>query len=494
MKTIGFGGVVFALAILMYAGTLHHFFVSDDFLNLERNGFRTVGEGLSLFSTTDTDFYRPIPRLHFGILQGIASDRVEIWNAVGLLLHGMASFLAFALARDLLGRDRESAARWAGVLFAVHFIHVEPVVWASGVTTTWVTLFLLAALLLHRRSRRTGRARDLALSVAAFGGALLSKETAVAFVPLWLVTLWVWPGHDGRRRTFPRHPTVAEAVPYAVLLGAYVLVVAGIDRGGDASPYRWVPGAHLVKNALFFAFGGFLPIRYWELQQLWAQSAGLSAFVSAGLGRADLMLPLVTGGLGLLLLVVRGDRDVRGGLAWIAAASLPFLLLPGSGERFQYLSSFGACLALGASLARIGRARTRFLVGALVVLVFVAGNLDRQRDWRHASRWTRAIVSRWDYLKGRRSDERIEFVGIPDAYRSAWVFRNGFGSMVRLYWERRPYWREENRAAGAEPDLRMLVELSPGGALAMFPEDPSESPPSRSGSGNPNGSPDPGGA
>ena len=61
---------VAAAAIAIYAGSWGHYFVSDDFLNLERGMFRTVADALALFSLHDTDFYRPLARLWFGVLAG----------------------------------------------------------------------------------------------------------------------------------------------------------------------------------------------------------------------------------------------------------------------------------------------------------------------------------------------------------------------------------------------------------------------------------------
>ena len=62
----------------------------------------------------------------------------------------------------------------------------------------------------------------------------------------------------------------------------------------------------------------------------------------------------------------------------------------------------------------------------------------------------------------------MEFVGIPETYRSAWVFRNGFPSVVRMYWGGRPYFRTGEPPAGPEPE-RMIVALNPNGAVGMFP-------------------------
>jgi len=476
--------LIAAACAALYGASLGHFFVSDDFLNFERNLFATPAEAIGFFSTRDVDFYRPIPRLHFGGLALLAGDHVIVWNVANLILHVLASLAAAGLAESLLGR-RGFAPAAVGVLFAVHFIHVEPVLWASGVTTLYVTLFVLTALLEFRRARETGAMKHLSRSVAAFAAALLCKETAVAFVPLLLLTTWWRPPvrPDGEpTRPFPAFP---EVLPFAILLGAWATVTMGIDRGGDASPYQLTLGPHVVKNVAFFLAGGFLPLPYWRIQELWSAGGGAGAFVLALMRDPALGLPLVAGGAALVWALLRGGRDVRAGFAWILLAASPFLLLPGSGERFLYLSSFGACLVIACGLDRLragGRERGAFpwapVAGAAALVLFLAGALDRQADWKLAGRWTREIVARWSFFRELPADEPIEFVGVPERHRSAWVFRNGFPSMVRLYWDGRPYGLEGELPEETQgPVRRMAVRLGENGAVGMHPEGPDRRPP-----------------
>jgi hypothetical protein len=187
----------------------------------------------------------------------------------------------------------------------------------------------------------------------------------------------------------------------------------------------------------------------------------------------------VLGALVILAIAVRGGRDARGFLAWIAVASLPHLLLPGSGERFLYVPSFGACAILGLGGAAILRRRETWPgrtlgAGAAIALLFalhVAGSLDRQGDWSTAGKWTRGIVGRWGFFRAIDPEMSIEFVGIPARWGSAWVFRNGFDSMVRMWWEGRDYWREEERPVGRKADQRMGVVLHEEGGVGMLPAD-----------------------
>jgi hypothetical protein len=473
-------------SVALYAPSLEHFFVSDDFLNLERNRQRSITDFFHAFSTVDVDFYRPIPRLHFGLMEGFFESNVVAWNLAGVLLHGIAAALAAALARELFGPRSRTTALFTGLFFAVHFIHAEAVVWASGVTSVYDAIFVFATILFFRRSRRAAgahRVRALTLTVIACAAALLSKESAIALVALLPLTTWVWPpaGPDGTPTSRVLAPR--EIVPLAILFVAYAAIVIPIDRGGALSPYRMSLGPHVVKNLAFFLLGCFAPVRFWEIQDLWKTSFGFVSFAVEIARHARLALPLAAGALAIGAVLVRGGRDGRGALAWIVCAALPHLLLPGSGERFLYVPSFGACVLFGlgaAALRRRGRGagtvRHRIARGALAAAsiaamfaLHVGGSLDRQGDWSVAGKWTRGIVGRWGYFSGLAPDLSIEFSGVPERWGSAWVFRNGFPSMVRLYWEGRDYWREEERAPGRVADQRIAVVLHPGGAVGMMP-------------------------
>jgi len=471
-----------AASLALYAGTLSHYFVSDDFLNRERNTLVTLADAFHFFSTKDVDFYRPIPRLHFGILQGLFADRAVPWNLAGVLLHALASALAVWLALDLLGPRSRTAALFTGLFFAIHFIHVEAVAWASGITSVYDAIFLFASLLFFRRARRTGSVRDRTLSVIAFAGALVSKESAVVLILLLPLTTALAPPEDRRGHPTSKWISVAEAIPYVILLGAHAAIVLPIDRGGDLSPYRLSIGGHVLKNFAFFLLGGFVPLRYFEIQDLWsasraADAGGLSQFAGAILGSPLRLAGIAAGAVAIGWMALRGGRAVRLFLLWILAAASPYLFLGGSGERFLYVPSFGACALLGLGCAAIAERRTRWPGGtagawATIAILFgihIAGNLDRQNDWITAGKWTRGIVGRWSYLRGFDADRTIEFVGVPDRWRSAWVFRNGFSSMVRTHWDGRPYWREEERREGEEADMRMGVILHPAGTVGMLP-------------------------
>jgi hypothetical protein len=113
-----------------------------------------------------------------------------LWSAAGLspLVYHTASLLLHVLNTWLLlaaGRAWPSirpAAFYAAAFFAVHEGHQEAVMWFSAINELFVFFFGLGALVcwLHKRP---------IASAALFALALLSKESAVILLPLFLLTV-----------------------------------------------------------------------------------------------------------------------------------------------------------------------------------------------------------------------------------------------------------------------------------------------------------------
>lgn len=110
-------------------------------------------------------------------LDWLASGGSPLWfHAVTITWHAIASTLVAASALAVMG---PVAALVAGLLFAVHPVHVEAVASVVGRAEAMAGAGVLVALLLHRRGS--------VLAIPAFLFALLSKEHALVFPLLALV-------------------------------------------------------------------------------------------------------------------------------------------------------------------------------------------------------------------------------------------------------------------------------------------------------------------
>jgi Dolichyl-phosphate-mannose-protein mannosyltransferase len=189
------GGFAVALtAILIFAPTRAAAFLADDWVIINQLTFKypTFFDNLVWFSRdwgVGVNFYRPLVRLMYYFQFLFFGANPAGWHLISVLLHAFNSLLVFGLAWRI--SSRAGVGLLAGMLFALHPIHSEPVTWISGQTDLWAALWCLSSALCFvtmRQVQREGSSgrRWLVASIVFFFLGLLSKESAIA-LPLALV-------------------------------------------------------------------------------------------------------------------------------------------------------------------------------------------------------------------------------------------------------------------------------------------------------------------
>jgi hypothetical protein len=255
------------------------------------------------------------------------------YHGFSLLLHTLNTWLVFAIASARPGMRK--GAFWAAAFFAVQEGHQEAVMWFTAINELWMFVFGAAALWFGViRGRRVP-------GLLLFFIALISKESAVIFLPLfWLIV-----------------PDWRRLVPYAALTA---VVTGSIFLTRDAS-FRFADGSFSLHAPFWITWPKGVARVLW----IWGWIAG--AWV-----------------------VVRGDAKQRASaaraVAWIAIALVPYIFLTYSTQipsRQTYLATAGLSLlvGLGASCAKpssgindLHRVR-RATCTALVAAVVLAHNL-----------------------------------------------------------------------------------------------------------------------
>lgn len=228
------------------------------------------------------------------------------FHAVNLALHFANAWLVFTLLECFLRHGRPpgpeahpAPALAGGLLFALHPVQVEPVVWVTGTKDLLCTFLCLLALRLciawtdeptpatsMRRQPRTLRSTRFVLATVAYSLALLSKPSAVAMPAVALVATWALLGRRPREtarlwvgwlalaipfvlcsRALQLDPVSASATPWpdrpriaADAIGFYVAkVVAPVSLGVD---YGRTPGSVLDSGGWHYPgvavlFGAF---------------------------------------------------------------------------------------------------------------------------------------------------------------------------------------------------------------------------------------------
>jgi hypothetical protein len=343
--------VVAACAVVVHVGALWNRFAMDDNYIILHNAVVHSLSGVwraFLGPYWPADFggkaYRPLAVATYAVDWQLNS---AMWyHAANLLWHMGATLALTLLARRWLS---PLGAFAAGLLFAVHPVHVEAIANVIGRAELMAGAFLCLAVYAALIKE------SVFWSLLAFAGALLSKENG-AVVPGLVVFAWLLG--------FPRPPRRK----IVVFVASWVLLAAvyGAVRWSILHPF-----AHYENVAPVFVGEGHLAVRLTGIAAL-ADVTRLLFFpltlradyspAERTIVRSPLDLRFAVGlaclALWAVLVIVlwrRGRRVEAFGLGWIGIAFLPVanLVFPAGiliAERNLYVPSMGLALAFGSWL------------------------------------------------------------------------------------------------------------------------------------------------
>lgn len=199
--------LLIALCVLVVYGSLGsaQFTHWDDNLNVWQNPhYLPVSWENTLFFWRESynQTYRPLVHTFWAALALVSQSNgpqhipgggatpfdARVFHLANLLIHLVNALLVFALLRRWV--KREAAAIGGALLFAVHPLQVESVVWVTGFNEVLCGLFCLLSLkfFFEFRDQSASLKRSYALAALFYFLALLTKPAAVA-LPL---VLWVF--------------------------------------------------------------------------------------------------------------------------------------------------------------------------------------------------------------------------------------------------------------------------------------------------------------
>ncbi len=421
--------ILAALCALAYLPTLSIPLIEDDYPNLWES--QTFGPLSALPSLMQNSVFRLRATSSWTMWRMWDAFQLNAWayHTLSLLLHVANVWLLFGLLTVLAGRTFKSAsvsggiaeqttepvgaAFWAAAFFAVCQGHQEAVMWFSAINELWMFFFGMASLLCwilalgpsgadapvcasavdaSAADSLTGRpawrpAADLEVrptwlwlvpSWFLFALALVSKETGVVFLPLFLLTavaanfrgaglpagdggaslpgLWdtgvAAAGPRARSNGFPWKRTALGVMPHLALAA---LAVASIAQSSRES-FRFSDGSFSLHAPFWLIW----PRGMARVLGIWGglAIAAILWFRSRSLGRAAWFA-----------------------LAWTGIALAPYSFLTYSRQipsRQTYLASAGAAMLVGMAfcylVARFGKfkAHSTALAVALAVVVLLS--------------------------------------------------------------------------------------------------------------------------
>src|SRR5947208_4501079 len=369
-------GTVAACAAIVYGGALWNQFALDDNQIVRFNNLVLKVSGVwrafvSPYwpSVVGGGLYRPLPLASYAIdwqLGGAA------WwfHAVNVAWHAGASVAVAWLAQRWTGEPRSSergerAALAAGLLFAVHPVHVEAVANIVGRAELMAALFAILCVYAALAQDR------LWWSAAALAAGLLSKENVVV-APALIAWGWIMEmARPSRRRM------VAYVATWVAVGAVYVMArwyVLGHELVGRAAPVFFGASPVAVRLTAVAAFPDVARLLVFPLKLRADYSPAERTLVATPLDpRFALGLLCVAAWAALLWLAWRRGRRLEAfGLGWIAISFFPVSNLAVQvgvlvAERTLYLPSVGLAWAAGALLRGLESRRLAWVLSLLAV-------------------------------------------------------------------------------------------------------------------------------
>lgn len=469
---------------LLYAHTALNGFVFDDVNVAVRNPIAhdplAVREIFTSHYWANVEkpgnLYRPLTIWSLALNHAITGEAEAGYHLTNAALHGAVSALVTILA-SALGLTAGGAMA-AGLLFAVHPIHVEAVAPVVGRSELLAALLGLASWTAYLRgtggtagpsAERRRRAGPLVVSVIFFALALLSKESAIVLPAL------VFAGDRALGRSRAR----TEGLFTLGAMGASVLVWAAIRSAV-------VPGAP-PDDPLVSVFGGVDPItrimtatgvlgRYlflmvfpatlsadYSYHQIPLVSSILDPIFLASAAAHVLLLAAA------LALAARGRLSGLGILIYLLAifpvSNIAFSIGTVMAERLLYFPSIGLCLLPPALYAEAGKPRRIAAPALAAILVLLAGrSFARVLDWRDQHTLFTATVktsprsAKAHYNLAVAEEDRGDRRAAEEEYRRAIEIKPEMGQARRNYGL---LLIQGGRATEAAAELKEAARLSP---------------------------------
>lgn len=416
LRRVGAPCLIFVAAFLTFLPALGADFVNwDDYDSVVNNtgvhGLRAA-QLTWMWTGTVLGHWIPLTWMSFGLNYALGGVNPRGYHLVNLLLHAASATVFFFIARRLLRAAGAAAAEpglsvgagFAALLFAVHPLRVESVVWVTERKDVLCGFFFMLAVLAYLSAVEGSTIRRgwTYASLAATAAALLSKAAAVP-LPAVLLLLDVYPLR--RARIIGWRRCLIEKLPWAAIaaIGGFIALRVVLTGTGVTDYETYGPSSRLAMTAYTFSFypaRWLWPVRLIPLYEL---------PVEVRLLDPRFLIPaLAFVAVTALLWALR--RVFPAGLAaWTLSV---LMLLPISGivhsghqlahDRYSYLSGLGFAALAGGGLARLLDARRQGRVSAViarsvlagaaaVLLVLAVGAWDQSKIWQDSEtlwRWS----------------------------------------------------------------------------------------------------------
>ncbi len=451
--------------------------LENDFVNWDDDSYVTENPLImelswssikGIFSQYLMGHYHPLTLLSYALEFHFFKLNPFAYHLTNLILHLMNALLVFLMILMLKGGILTSLV--VSLLFGIHPLHVESVVWISERKDVLYTFFFLGSLIAYLHYSKTKTARAYLLSLFLFVLSLLSKAMAVSLpVILFLCDYFLGRKWD-RKGLIEKIPFLATALFFGLIaLSAHGSSQSAVPRS-PSSPINIV--LVMSEAFVFYVSKLILPLH-------------LSAFYPYVKGDDPWLfvyVPVLVGGLigGFFLIRAGKCRNITFGLLFFLTILLPILPLKVVADRYTYVSSIGLFFIFGEGVSwltsRISK-ESRW-INALVMagLIGILGTFSFL-TWERGQVWKESVTLWDDVLKkypnfpkaylnrGQGYSDRGEYDKALSDYTKALELNPRY---AEAYYNRGNVHRKREEFVQALSDYTKALELNPRYAEAYY--------------------------
>lgn len=396
-----------AFTFLVYSNIFSNVFLWDDRILIHNNQNLHDPSKHILFIrdfwavdpiNTGSPYFRPLVSLLYIADFHIWGEEDPFgYHLTNILVHIIATVGVFYLVREIFGSSR--FAFLSSLFFGIHPIHTESVTWIAGRTDLLMGAFFFWAMYFYAKFRNTDLKKYLYWSLTLFTFSILSKEVAVTF-PL-VIVFYDWCRQKNWKVIFAQWKTYAL---FFAVIPAYTLLRIWALQGGNYVFTKSIlreflmgnffePIMKFVYSVLYYAYLSFWPFTL-KARHVMPESYPLLS--------AHTLTAIVFVVLSIFVLIYL-YRNHRTGFFFAGFFVLNVLLVANLftikdsfAERFAYLASLSACIAIPCILEWFDekiKVKSFFVTLCLLFLVlFGASTLERNTHWKNPlSLWQQEV-------------------------------------------------------------------------------------------------------
>lgn len=409
------GLLIAIFSFLLYVQSVSFEYAYDDITVIQGN--RLVKEGLSAIpDLMSSDYwygfsgnkegaiYRPVSLIMFTIEWALFPDNPMPSHLINVLLFALTCVLLFVLLCRLF-KDNLLIPFICTMLYAAHPIHTEVVNNIKSRDEILCLLFSILAIIFYLKYYTIKNITSMVLGALFFFLAMLSKETAISFLVIIPLTLFVFRETNTRRLVY-------SGLGLAIITLIYLGLRQMISNDKPLSE-----GIGLMDNFLIYA-GSYTQILASAIYVL-LKYVMLLIFphpLSSDYSYAQIPIktfsdPLVifavlffTAATIFSIIMIRKKNIYAYGILFFLitifpVSNIPFLFGASMAERFLYMPSLGFCIVVTLLLAKVFKAekaetinslsgffkkyRSLLLITAAFVVVYSFKTFLRSRDWKN---------------------------------------------------------------------------------------------------------------